>query len=228
MESDSVKKEAESSVVNQINPMLLPQWHVIRITYGREYKCALWLKEDLNIDYYLPTKIVRCKRKKDGKLINKEVSVIPNLLFVYATRGQLYSIKHDPRCRYPIRFVMVRTAGGAKEPMTIPLRQMNNFRRVVEMTAKESLLFLDNPEVVVKKGLPIIVAEGPFKGVFGYVLRIRRDRKVVISLDGIIAAVVSIKLNQVRMLTEEEKMERRKVEGLPMDVEQAEEERQPS
>ena len=55
----------------------------------------------------------------------------------------------------------------------------------------DDILYLDNPEAVLKKGTPITIVYGPYKDRKGYLLRIRRDRKVVMQLAGVVAIALS-------------------------------------
>jgi len=167
----------------------VPCWYVMRVTYGRERKLAEKLKE-LGIQYFLPTKTIHYHRPADGKHMKREVSVIPNLIFIFDTRAHVQAIKGELDKTVPVRYQMDR---NTKQPMTIRQRQMEDFIRVAG-DDHSGLLYLDNPEVVLEKGQPVEVTYGPFAGVRGYVLRIRRDRKVVLMLEGILAAAIKAEI----------------------------------
>lgn len=166
-------------------------WFVLRVTYGRERKLATILEES-NIKYYLPTVVRHYNRPKDGKLMKKEISAIPNLLFVYITRAHLQALKREMEDCIPFRYLMDK---ATRQPAIVRERQMDDFIKVTSMDP-ESLLYLDNPDVVLRKGEPVEITHGPLAGVQAYVLRIHRDRKVVLSLDGIIAAAYSVHIPQ--------------------------------
>jgi len=180
-------------------PQDVPCWYVIRVTYGRERKLGEALKAK-GILYFLPTKTIHSHRPADGKHIKKVVSVIPNLIFVYITRAHMQALKEEMEKTIPLRYLMDR---NTKQPMTIRQRQMEDFIRVAGSSG-DNLMYLDNPDVVLQKGQLVEVTFGPFKGVRGYVLRIRRDRKVVLLLEGLLAAAIKaeIKTEWLRKIEE--------------------------
>ncbi len=177
-------------------PFDMPEWYVIRVTYGRERKLSEVLKER-GVTYFLPTKVVHYNRRSDGKLRKKLVSAIPNLIFLFSTRAHIQALKEEMEARIPMRYLMDR---ATHEPMTIRKRQMEDFIRLA--SEDDNLLYLDNPDVVLEKGQPVEVTYGPFQGIQGYVLRIRRDRKVVLVLNGLLAAAIKaeIKMDWVKKL----------------------------
>lgn len=164
-------------------------WYVIRVTYGREYKLKLEL-EERNIEHFLPVKTVILRRTPDGKLISRKTSAIPNTIFIRETRENIQQLKTELEGRFPMRYMMNR---NTHQPLTVREKQMQDFIRFASLE-NERLLYLNNPDVVYEKGQPVEIVSGPFAGVHGYILRIRRDRKLVISVDGVLAAAVQIDL----------------------------------
>lgn len=75
-------------------------------------------------------------------------------------------------------------------PMIVDEKSMQDFIRVTA-DADASLLYLDNPDVVLEKGQRVEIIFGPFKGVDGHILSIRRNRRVVISINNIIAVAMA-------------------------------------
>ncbi len=74
-------------------------------------------------------------------------------------------------------------------PMIVRDKEMDDFIRVT--TEKEdNVKYLDDPSAATAKGTPVEIVSGSFKGVQGKLLRIRRDRKVVLQLAGIVAVAV--------------------------------------
>jgi len=165
-------------------------WFVIRVTYGRERKLHKELDER-GIENFLPEKTVSYHRPSDGKLMHKKVSAIPNMLFVHDTRAHIQELKTELEGRLPMRYMMNKTT---RKPVTVRDRQMQDFIRLIGSDS-EKLMYLDNPDVVYEKGQPVEVVYGPFAGIQGYILRIRRDRKLVICLDGVLAAAVTAEIH---------------------------------
>lgn len=178
-------------------PQDVSEWYALRVTYGRELKLDAELDE-LGIKHFLPLKTVHYNRKSDGKLMKKQVSAIPNLIFVYSTRTYIQELKQQLSATIPIRYFMDRTT---REPLIVPKRQMEDFIRLAG-DGDDNLIYLDNPDIIFEKGQPVEVVYGPFAGIQGYVLRIRRDRKVVLVLNGLIAAAIKaeIKMDWVKKI----------------------------
>ena len=170
-----------------LNPT--PYWYVMRVTYGRERKMADML-ESRGVSFFLPTKTEHYLSPKDGRLKKREVSVIPNILFVRSTRPCLQQLKQELENFIPMRYMMDRST---RRPMTVPDRQMDDFIRITT-EAPDSLMYLDNPSVALEKGTPVEIIYGPFAGIQGYVLRIRRDRKVVLTLNTVLAAAITAEI----------------------------------
>lgn len=164
----------------------MPHWFVIRVTYGRERKLADLLDER-KVKYFLPQKTVFKNDPKDGKLIKRKVSVIPNLIFVFAERPYLQELKQEIELTIPMRYMMDR---ATRQPAIVQTKQMEDFIRVAG-SDEDALLYLDNPDIVLEKGEPVEIIYGPFTGIMGYVLRIRRDRKIVLTIDGLISAAIT-------------------------------------
>ncbi len=156
----------------------------MRSSYSREMKARELLERD-GFECYVPTRQERIER--NGKLEQRAVAVIHNLIFVRATREVLDPWKrlHDEDAA--LRYTIDKSTG---HPMVVDNKSMEDFMRVTAL-ADDSLLFLDNPDIVLTKGQKVEIILGPLKGVQGYILRIRRDRRVVVSLHGIVSVALA-------------------------------------
>lgn len=82
---------------------------------------------------------------------------------------------------------MDRTTG---KPMTVPKKEMEDFMRVTSDN-ENGFFYLKKPGIVFSKGQKVIISYGPLCGVTGYVIRIKRDRKIVVTINGLISAVIT-------------------------------------
>lgn len=160
------------------------QWYVMRSSYCRELKAKALLEAD-GFRCYVPTQTVR--EEKKGEVKTKTKAIVHNLVFIYTTSNIIEPWKKLHEDDAGLRYYMDKSQG---KPMVIEEKTMEDFIRVTQ-DSDEGLLFLDNPDVVLTHGQPVEVILGPFKGVQGHVLRIRKDRRVVVSLNGIVSAVLS-------------------------------------
>lgn len=155
-------------------------WYVMRSTYSREIKA----KEMLNADgvvCYVPMKRMRTESG------DKMVPAVHNLVFVHTNRKFMdkWKRKHEEEC--PLRYAMDRTTSS---PMIVCDKEMEDFI-LVTRDSNEEIIYLDNPNVVVEKGKQIEIVCGQYTGVRGIVLRILRDRKVVVSVNGLVSVALS-------------------------------------
>lgn len=159
-------------------------WFVMRSSYSREMKAKDLLDKD-GFECYVPTRQERIER--NGKIEQRTVAVVHNLLFVHSTREALDPWKRIHEEEAALRYTIDKSTG---KPMIVDNKSMQDFMRVIAQ-ADDSLLFLDNPDIILTKGQKVEIILGPLKGVQGYILRIRRDRRVVVSLHGIVSVALA-------------------------------------
>lgn len=160
------------------------KWYVMRSTYCREQKAKALLEAD-GIECYVPTREERTE--KDGVVKQKTVSLVHNFIFVHSTKSVLDPWKHLHEDNAGLRYYIDKST---RKPMLISDKAMHDFILVTQST-DESLLYLDNPDVVLEHGQRVEVILGLFKGVQGYVLRIRKDRRVVVTLQGLVSVALA-------------------------------------
>lgn len=175
----------------------------MRIPYNREMLFKSHL-DTIEIENFIPMHYKFVERK--GQTIRVLVPVINNLVFVKTSRSVLNKVKTDVESRIPVRYMMDR---ARNEPMVVPDIQMNNFLNVAK-TYGDQLIYLDSSEVLFRRGDRVRITEGPLAGVVGEFLRIRGDRRVVVSVDGLISvATAYISPYQLEKLDDSEIYEQR-------------------
>ena len=121
-------------------------------------------------------------------MVKALVPAINNLVFVRSTKNDIDEIKKEKAGIIPIRYIIDKSTCN---PIIVPETQMRNFI-IVAGCLDEQLLYLDeNIETVLKKGDKVRVMGGAFAGVEGVILRIKRDRRVVVSIKGLIAVATA-------------------------------------
>lgn len=164
--------------------MHIPSWHVMRISYHRELKLQAYL-QSIGVQCYVPTKREKLYDKK-GNLVVKVRSLVPNYIFVHDTTQGIYELKHSLPAEFPLMYVYDKST---RQPMIVPDKMMTDFMEETQ-NVDNAILYLDHPEDVFKKGTRVRVTYGPLKGREGYVLRIKRERRFVLSLEGLVSAAV--------------------------------------
>ena len=123
------------------------------------------------------------KRTVNGKEEKKLVPAVSNLCFAYATKAQLddfiRSFGDSPMAQY----YWDRTAS---RPLTIPEKAMEDFITVAS-SLDEDLIYLSEISDKLREGQLVEVIDGPFKGVKGKIVRIKKNRRVLVELPGFLA-----------------------------------------
>jgi transcription antitermination factor NusG len=123
--------------------------------------------------------------KDNGK--RKLLPVIQNLIFVYTRRKLLDSIKKEPDFQHVIRYMIDKTI---RKPMIVPDKSMQDFM-CISGAYDESIVYLDPSELLLKKGDKVRITKGIWEGVEGEFVRIKGDRRVVVSIQGLMAVATA-------------------------------------
>lgn len=74
--------------------------------------------------------------------------------------------------------------------LTIPDKEMENFMRVASVD-DDSVFYLDCNDYINKIGRRVRITAGRFKDVVGVIKRIKRNRHVVVQIEGIAAVAIT-------------------------------------
>ena len=182
-------------------------WFPMRVTYSREMKVKGEL-DRLGIENFVPMTYRLMESRKDGETEARKgglsdlrkrgetdlrrvlVPAVNNLIFVRSTQERISGLKVSNEVLEPLRYMMDRTAGREHEIMTVSDREMENFLRVARMT-DESVMFLDERSVVGKEGKRVRIMGGAFEGVEGVIRRVKRCKRVVVEIEGVMSVAVA-------------------------------------
>lgn len=164
-------------------------WFPMRITYRREQKIKHHL-DALGIENFLPMhyELVLTPRGKKKRML---VPAIRNLLFVRSTQAILTDLKMTRREFEPMRYMTNHLTDNWDERiLRIPDAQMDNFMRVASRR-DDSVMFLKTNDFLHKEGRRVRIIDGDFAGVEGTIKRIKRNKHVVVQLEGIAAVAIA-------------------------------------
>ena len=156
-------------------------WFVLRATYARELKVQDQLRE-----HGIRTFIPMTWHKSDlatGKQQKSLVPAITGLVFAQATREALDAYIRSFGDARPVNYYWDRTAN---RPLTVPDKAMEDFITIAS-TMDPDLIYLTQISDKLREGQKVIVKEGPFKGVEGKVVRIRKSRRIMVEIPGMLA-----------------------------------------
>ena len=164
-------------------------WYALRVSYSRELKVQDRLNE-LGVKTFVPMMWRRCPVKPGmttGNPSRRLVPAVGNLCFAYSTRAELEDFIRGYGETSPVHFYWDRTAN---KPLTVPEKAMNDFI-AVSSTLDEDLIYITEITSKLREGQTVKVKEGPFKGIEGKVVRIRKSRRILVELPGMLAVATT-------------------------------------
>lgn len=131
---------------------------------------------------------VRYKDKPDGKgVVKTERPTVNGLVFLQGATNQLRTFL---KLNFP-QYYLVNNC-STKKPASIPDSVMQPFMAVMQ-NEPERLTFMREPfERFAKDHVRLRVPTGLFKGQEGYVVRVKRDRQLVMNIGGFAVAVNNV------------------------------------
>ena len=163
----------------------------MRVAYGRAER-VMAIRDCLkarDVEHFIP--MTRRPVSSDGRKRFRLLPAVEGLVFIHSTQSVITRMKTFERDFLPLRYLMHHPVGdGNSEIIRIPDRQMDNFMRVASVQ-DDRVMFLGNVDFSQKIGQRVRVIDGLFKGVEGTVYRVRKDRRVVVELDGVTAVAIS-------------------------------------
>ena len=163
-------------------------WFPMRVTYSREMKVKGEL-DRLGIECFVP--MTYRLADTEGENPHRElVPAINNLIFVHSTQERISRLKLSNEVLEPLRYMIDLTAKKKHEIMTVPDRQMENFLRVASKT-DDSVMFLDEENIIGKEGKRVRIMGGAFEGVEGVIRRVKCCKRVVVELEGIASVAIA-------------------------------------
>ena len=182
-------------------------WYALKVFYNKvfEYEDIL---QGMGLETYIPVRLVQLKgedhmraarrlatpddTRRDnrfvqmGPVIYKREPVVSSLLFVRAPESVVLDIVHAVSGG---GFVY-KMADGERYAV-IPDKQMAMFRMVCSSGADGLDFFADDDLTRYKQGAKVRVTEGPLKGAEGYIKRIKKDRRLLVAIEGFVAVATS-------------------------------------
>ncbi len=156
----------------------------MRVTYSREMKLKAYL-DSIGISSYVPLQMAEVV--KGGRKQKVLLPVIHNLIFIQSTRLVLATLKKEIESKIPFRYMMDKRL---KQAITVPDKEMQEFMSLAGML-QEQLIFTTEVDPSMKKGARVRVKSGPFQGIEGTLVRFKRDRRVMVYLQGFMAVITA-------------------------------------
>ena len=161
-------------------------WFALRATYSRELKISRQLSER-GVRTFVPMVWRRCPVKPGMPQSKKLVPAISSICFVYSTRAEIDEYIRSFGDARPVNYYWDRTKNA---PLVVPEKAMEDFITVAS-SLDEELVYITEISPKLKEGQAVRVKEGPFKGVEGKVVRIKKSRRILVELPGMLAVATT-------------------------------------
>ena len=178
------RKRESAGVPTSCQNISEPQWHVLRVSYSREMKIKNYLDEK-GFETFVPMEWRNME--KNGRIERKLVPAVNNLCFVKASREQLDTFICGFGDTSPVHLYWDRTSS---RPLTVRDKVMNDFIRVSSAIDKD-IIYLKEISPKLRDGQDVKVKSGPFAGVEGKIVRIRKSRRIMVELPGMLAVATT-------------------------------------
>ena len=158
-------------------------WYALKVFYNR-LKRLQELIHGEGVSTYVAMQVV--EEYSGGKMTYVEKPLIPSLMFVRSTSEWLrdFKFRHEAEFLYYSDIV-------THEPAAISDAEMKSFQIVTSARngRKVDYLGVDGPDF--RKGERVRVVAGMYKGVEGYIKRVKADRKLLVVLTGVALVAIS-------------------------------------
>ena len=157
-------------------------WFAFKIFFGKGQPIKSYFLFR-NIEHIYDVKRTYWDKNKKRSLI-KEVPIIPSLILFRSTKTEAEKIER--KFLNKVMLYREKNSENKKEPSKISEREVRIFN-IVATSGIEGLDFYDvyNPKFT--QGDKFRVIAGPLKGAEGYVVRIKKDHKLYVSIKGLCA-----------------------------------------
>ena len=182
-------------------------WYALKIFFNKVFEIEDTL-QGMALETYIPVRKVQLKGEdhmraarrlatpddtrrdnrfiKAGPIIYRRDPVVSSLLFVHAPESAVNDIVQAILGKG----FMYKMADGERYAV-IPDRQLAMFRMVCS-SGDEGLDFFSEDDLTrYRQGARVRVTEGPLKGAEGYIKRIKKDRRLLVAIEGFVAVATS-------------------------------------
>jgi len=155
----------------------------MKVFHNKALKIQSDITDELGLECYVPSESVIIEMP-DGRRVRKTRPAIAGLLFVSAPADFLRSIK-----MLTLGNAMFYTSADGT-PAAIPSDEMAMFRFVTSLS-DNGLEYLPASTGDYRIGQHVKVLGGPFEGAEGHICRIKGNRRLVVSINGVCAVATS-------------------------------------
>lgn len=160
-------------------------WFALKVFYNKVFALRDELAP-LGIESYIPVKTVVSERP-DGSRRKTVCPLVNSLMFVRTSPERALGLQPLVEGR---AMVYTRREATGRVPVPIPDREMNIFM-LVTSGGHDGVEYIGDDCPEYHRGDRVRVTDGPFEGCVGHVVRIRDNKRLVVSIQGLCAVATS-------------------------------------
>ena len=141
--------------------------------------------DQLRITSFIPMRYR--KVEKDGRHRTVLVPAVSNLLFAFSTRETIDGLRMQLSETIPFHYIWDK---ATSLPIVVPDKAMEDFIRV-SSAVDDDIVYMSDVSPLLRSGQKVRVKAGPFAGVEGRVVRIRKAKRVMVELPGMLAVATA-------------------------------------
>jgi transcription antitermination factor NusG len=164
-------------------------WYVLYAANGKAVKIRPYL-DAAAIEYFFPLCYKERKIRGSERYERVSLPLLSNLIFVKSSKNSLNPVLEEAKLSLNIASDLYYRDYGNKKVIVVPEDQMRNFIAVAG-NEREQVIYLSNDEVNLKKGVKVRVTGGVFTGVEGVFMRIKGDKRLVVSIPDLLSVATA-------------------------------------
>ena len=159
-------------------------WYALKVFYNRVFEVERLLAQD-GVKSYIPLRCV--ETTVGGRTIRRREPAVSSLMFVRGREQYVLELSKRLKNTMPLMAYFDR---DTRKPAVISDLEMNVFM-LVTSTGDPGLEYLGEEPSDLRSGDRVRVTEGPFKGAEGYIKRIKGNRRLIVSIEGVVAVATT-------------------------------------
>ena len=164
-------------------------WYVLFAANGKAVKINDYLKKT-NVECFFPL-CYKEKRIRNSERTRRILQpLIGNLVFVKSSKECLTPILREIKSQFSITDDLYYRDLGTGEIIIVPEKQMQDFISIASRK-EERIIYLSKGEVNLEKGRKVRVTGGLFEGIEGIFIRVKGERRVVVSLFNLLSVATT-------------------------------------
>lgn len=168
------------------------KWFPMRVTYAREEQVKAFL-DQVGIENYLPLHYEYIERGRRRRQVLRPA--VRNLIFIHDSQKHITELKMTIKELLPLRYMVKPAIKLAEntvrhEIITVPDHQMKMFLKVTAHPDNK-LVYMENLDFAGRPGKRVKVVAGDFTGIEGVIKRVKRNKCVVVQIEGVVAVAIA-------------------------------------